>query len=269
MDKVNSSKGKVIYLSHGGGPLPILGDPSHDKMVKFMQGLSQKLGNFSAVVVFSAHWEEDNFAIQNGDKPSILYDYYGFPQVAYKITYPCSGNPILAEKIAQLLYDNGLAHSLDKDRPYDHGSYIPLLLMYPNYVMPVIQISLHSSLDPLAHLRLGKALQPLLGENILFIGSGFSFHNMRKFDFAGGENVDTVNDSFQDSLIDVCTAGNDKKQVWDRLVKWKELPGAKYCHPREEHLVPLFVCAGLGESPGKVVFDDYILGKRAVAFLWE
>ena len=168
------NKSQIIYFSHGGGPLPILGDPTHEAMVTFMKDLPTQLRRPEAIVVFSAHWEENTVTIQSGETPGMLYDYYGFPEEAYQITYPCRGNKPLAEKIADLLSQSSIDCRLDPQRPYDHGSYIPLMMMYPEADIPVIQISLHHGLNPVTHLQIGKALRPLLEDNLLFIGSGFS-----------------------------------------------------------------------------------------------
>ena len=270
MNKDNlNHNGQIIYLSHGGGPLPILDDPTHDKMIQFMKDLPYKIKKPDSIIVISAHWEEDMITIQSGSEPDMMYDYYGFPEAAYSIHYPCKGDPNLALKIAGIFKENGIVYRLDDNRPYDHGAYIPLKMMYPNADIPVLQISLHHNLDPLTHLNLGKALRPLLEENILIIGSGFSFHNMRQFDFDGKNIEDVRNNEFQDKLIDICCSEKDEGKKVAYFTNWEGIPGARYAHPREEHLLPLLVCAGLSKDVGTKVFDNYILGKRATAFLWE
>lgn len=268
-ENISKQQGQVIYFSHGGGPLPILNDPSHNKMIQFMIKLPTIIRKPDSIVVFSAHWEEDVVAIQSGNEPDIMYDYYGFPEAAYKLKYPCKGNKELALRIAELFQKNRIDHRLDEKRPYDHGSYIPLKMMYPDADIPVIQISLKHNLDSFTHLNMGKALRPLLAENILVIGSGFSFHNMGRFDWEGRNLEDQLNNEFQDKLIEICCGEKDEEVKWEYLTKWKDFPGARYCHPREEHLLPLLVCAGLAKDIATKVFDDYILGKRATAFLWE
>lgn len=260
---------QIIYLSHGGGPLPLLGDPSHEKMIQFMKNLPHKIKKPDSIIVISAHWEENIVTIQSGNEPDIMYDYYGFPEAAYNIKYPCKGNPNLALKIADLFKKNGIEYTLDDSRPYDHGSYVPLKMMYPDADIPVLQISLNHNLDPSTHLNIGKALQPLLEENILIIGSGFSFHNMRQFDFEGKDIDDPLNNEFQDKLIEICSIEKNEEKKIDFFKNWKNITGARYCHPREEHLLPLLVCVGLSKNNGVKVFDDYILGKRAIAILWK
>ena len=143
-------------------------------------------------------------------------------------------------------------------------------LMYPDADIPSIQVSLVKGLDPATHLEVGKALRELMTENILVIGSGFSFHNMQAFSWEGDRSVDQPNDAFQDWLVETCTVLPSGAEREQRLVLWEEAPGARYCHPREEHLLPLHVCVGTaGEDKRAMkIFDDYILGKRSVAFQW-
>lgn len=267
-EEVSFNRGQIIYISHGGGPMPILGDPTHKKMIEFMEQLPKSIHEPDVIIVFSAHWEEDVVTIQSGHTPDLVYDYYGFPEAAYTIKYPCKGDKNLAKRIGNLFKENGIDYYLDDQRPYDHGAYIPLKLMYPQANIPVIQISLNHNLHALDHLKLGKALRPLMTENILFIGSGFSFHNMSKFDFSGKNEKDSDNDAFQNSLIEICCDKIPEEKQWDKLISWQAIQGARYCHPREEHLLPLMICMGLSNVPGKVIFDDYILGKRATGFLW-
>ena len=261
-------KMQIIYFSHGGGPMPLLGDLSHEQMVRFMKELPEKIEPPDAILVFSAHWEESIVTIQSNPQPQLVYDYYGFPKEAYAIEYPCKGNEVLAREIGDLLEKADIKCSLDNQRPYDHGSYIPLKLMYPNADIPVIQVSLNHNLDARTHLKIGKALQALVHENVLIIGSGFSFHNMREYDFSGINTEDLKNNAFQEKLIHLCCNEKDEKNKWDQASEWETFPAARYCHPREEHLMPLFVCLGASQRPGIKIFDDYIAGKRATAFYW-
>jgi 4,5-DOPA dioxygenase extradiol len=258
----------IIYFSHGGGPLPILGDASHQAMIAFMQALPDQLERPEAVVVISAHWEERVATVLGHRAPGMLYDYYGFPPEAYQIDYPAPGNPGLAEKIAALLNESGIAAQIDPERGFDHGLFIPMTMMYPQADIPMLQLSLVRGLNPAQHIALGRALRRLPSDKFLIIGSGFSFHNMRAFSWQGPVRPDPRNDAFQNWLIDVCTGPHSREEREKQLVEWEEAPHARYCHPREEHLLPLHVCLGLADKPGEVVFDDHILGKRAVAFKW-
>jgi aromatic ring-opening dioxygenase catalytic subunit (LigB family) len=238
-------------------------------MVDFLKALPSRLHKPETIVVISAHWEEHETTVLSSLNPPLLYDYYGFPPKSYAIAYPALGNPVLAKKIVSLLELAGIPAHVDEKRGFDHGVFVPLKLMYPQADIPVVQISLLHSLDSARHLALGKALTSLLDENILCIGSGFSFHNMGSFFWEGGQKKDRENDAFQDWLIETCTADLTQQEREQKLLHWDQAPFARYCHPREEHLLPLHVCSSLAKGPAKVIFDDYILGKRSLAFLWQ
>ncbi|MEI7847376.1 MAG: class III extradiol ring-cleavage dioxygenase [Chloroflexota bacterium] len=262
------NKAQVIYMGHGGGPLPLLGDASHKKMIDFIIQLPQTLKKPDAILVISAHWKENNPTIQSSPNPAMFYDYYGFPEKAYEIKYPAPGNPELANKIDKLLQANKISSRLDQTRGFDHGLFIPLSLMYPEADIPAIQLSLIQGLNPAEHIALGQALNALMSENILVIGSGFSFHNMRGFFGAANDGTDPANDLFQNWLIETCVSPMLQSERENRLINWQNAPSARYCHPREEHLLPLHVCFGMAGTQAKLIFDDKILGKRNVSFLW-
>lgn len=260
--------GNVVYLSHGGGPLPLLGDPGHQKMVRFMKDLPSHFESPEAVIIISAHWEENVAKVTSSAQPPLLYDYYGFPHETYQVTYPVPGNPALAEQVVSLLEGNGIPSAAEPSRGLDHGAFIPMKLSYPDASIPTIQLSLIKGLDPALHFDLGTALRPLLERNVLFIGSGFSFHNMRAFNWQGENPPDEKNEAFQNHLIDTYTRQHTSQERKSAVLEWEEAPHARYCHPREEHLLPLFVCAGLSDKPGNLIFNDYIMGKRSIAIRW-
>ena len=260
---------QLVYLSHGGGPLPILGDPGHAAMIEFMKRLGAQLPRPSRILVVSAHWEERVATVQGAAVPEMYYDYYGFPPESYEITYPAPGSPDLATRIARLLADSGIDCAVDPERGFDHGLFIPLMMMCPEADIPSLQLSLLRGLDPRAHIELGRALAGLMPDDLLVVGSGFSFHNMAAFDFRMLNAPDARNDTFQDWLIEVGTGATSQAERERQLVDWESAPSARYCHPREEHLLPLHVCVGMAGRPGEVAFDDYIAGKRAVALLWS
>ena len=263
-------RAQIVYFCHGGGPLPILGDPSHKAMVDFMTQLPSQLVRPDAILVISAHWEENVTTLLGAQNPAMFYDYYGFPDKAYEITYSASGSPELADTVAGLLKKDNIAARIDRQRGFDHGLFIPLKLMYPEADIPCLQLSLVRGLDPAAHIALGKSLRGLMSENILVIGSGFSFHNIGAFFGQDSGAPDPANEAFQDWLIETCTSPSlDQSEREQRLIKWEKAPFARYCHPREEHLLPLHVCLGMAGEPAKVVFNDRIMSKRGVAFLWQ
>ena len=259
----------VLFLPHGGGPLPLLGDVNHQEMLKFMQEIIPSLGTPESILIISAHWEEELVTITSGKNPSLIYDYYGFPEESYQLKYPAPGDPVLAHKIANLLQENGIESKLSEQRGFDHGVFVPLKILFPEANIPCVQLSLLNNLDPESHLKIGKALSKLRSENTLIIGSGLSFHNMQSL-MAQGNSIDQKNEEFELWLNDTCTNGNYSTSVREqKLIKWSEAPFARYCQPREEHLLPLHFCAGAGGSAAKLVFDGKIMGKKTSAFLWN
>jgi len=264
----NSNKAQVVFFSHGGGPLPILGDSGHKAMVNFMQQLPLQLKKPDAIIVISAHWEESTVTVLGSQTTSMFHDYYGFPDEAYEIKYPAPGSPDLARRIADSLMKNKISARIDFERGFDHGLFIPLKLMYPQANIPSLQISLLRGLDPGKHIDLGNGLNEFMNENILIIGSGFSFHNLGAFSWEGINTPDPANDEFQSWLIELCTGSISQSERERRLMEWQKAPFARYCHPREEHLMPVHVCLSAANKQAALIFNDYIMGKKAVAFLW-
>jgi aromatic ring-opening dioxygenase catalytic subunit (LigB family) len=171
----------VLFLSHGGGPLPLLGDSAHLEMVECLRNIASKLNKPSAILVISAHWEENIPTITAGDNPPLIYDYYDFPEESYHIKYPCLGQPELAASIHKQLNSAGIQSNLDKNRGFDHELFIPLKIMFLDTDIPCVQLSLLNNLDSEKHIAIGEALRDLDFSDLLVVGSGFSFHNMRQF----------------------------------------------------------------------------------------
>ncbi|MFH2123717.1 MAG: class III extradiol ring-cleavage dioxygenase [Pseudomonadota bacterium] len=249
--------------------MPLLGELSHQEMVAGLQKIVTLLPKPSAIVLISAHWEEEQATVTSGTNPALLYDYSGFPQESYEIKYPAPGKPTLAREICNLLGKKGRQAVLNEKRGFDHGLFVPLKIMYPDADIPCVQLSLLKNLDPDEHIELGKALTGLQEENILIIGSGFSFHNMRAFFSPSTEAIDSMNESFEQWLIETCSSPvlNENERE-ERLINWERAPAARFCHPREEHLLPLHVCYGVAQSPAKHVFPWQVLGRRVSAYLW-
>lgn len=259
----------VLFVSHGGGPMPLLGDPGHQDMVDRLTELAADLRKPSAILVISAHWEEAIPTITSGTTPSLIYDYYGFPSEAYKIEYPCPGEPVLAQQVAQALDQAGIQARLDDQRGLDHGAFVPLKLMYPEAKIPCIQLSLVNTLDASTHLAIGRALQALDYDNLLVLGSGFSFHNMRAFFAAPTPEIQARNLAFEDWLEQTCGDSSlSEPERAKRLADWEQAPHARFCHPREEHLLPLHVCYGLANKACDRHIAATILGKQSGMFYW-
>ena len=248
--------------------MPVMGDPSHRNMVEFLERLAPGLPEYDEILVISAHWEAEIPTVYSEANQKLLYDYYGFPEKTYRLKYPTISNSELTELLFDYLRESGIEAGADTTRGLDHGVFVPLMLMYPKGGMPVTQLSLIRGLNAQKHIDLGRALKPLLDRNILIIGSGFSFHNMQHYNMST-DIEDEKNNQFQDWLIDTCSRVEGEDELFSRLSAWQDAPNARYCHPREEHLLPLHVCAGLSGTEAELVFDDYIAGKRSVAFRWQ
>ena len=266
---MNNKPASVLFIPHGGGPLPLLGNSQHAELVSFLEGLGPSLVKPAAIVVISAHWEAAVPTLTASASPSLIYDYTGFPEAAYRIRYPAPGAPELASQIRQLLEDGGIRAELDDERGFDHGVYVPLKLIYPNAGIPCVQLSLVHGLEPELHIRIGECLSTLRQQGILVLGSGFSFHNMRAFSLRGNAAPDPMNAGFEDWLEETCTRPDlTEKQRRARLIDWAAAPHARYCHPREEHLLPLHICYGAAGPAAARAFRLRVLGKQTSAFLW-
>jgi len=259
----------IIYIPHGGGPLPLIDEANNKNLNTYLRSIPQTLERPDAIVVISAHWEESVISITASEKPSLLFDYYGFPPETYEYEYPAPGHPQLAKRAAGLLNEAGIEARLDDERGLDHGVFIPLLLMYPDADIPCIQISLSESLDADLHVRIGKALAALKTENILVLGSGFSFHNMRAL-MSNDTTEIPENLAFEQWLAETCGDRNlSEAEREQRLTQWEQAPGARFSHPREEHLLPLQVCYGMAGGPAEVSYQkttvNYIVSS---AYRW-
>ena len=260
----------VLYFPHGGGPLPLLEEPGHAAMNAFLRGFPETIARPDAIVVVSAHWEQPVVSVTSASSPGLLFDYYGFPPETYEYEYPAPGQPELAARVHGLLDAAGIEARLDAERGFDHGLFVPLLLMYPEAEIPCIQVSLHDSLDAELHLQIGRALAPLSDDNLLILGSGFSFHNLRELMSKKDTEIDPRNRAFEDWLARTMSdtgLGEDERER--RLAGWTEAPEARFCHPREEHLLPLQVCYGIAQQPAATVFQEPVAGYIASAYRWD
>lgn len=260
----------VLYLPHGGGPLPLLGDPAHTDLIAFLSTIGRQLPQPDAIVLVSAHWEASVPTLTGNPAPGVMHDYGGFPPAAYAIAYDAPGAPRLAADIQRRLGLAGTTAAIDPDRPFDHGMFVPMTLMFPIADIPCVQLSLVKGLDPEVHLRIGEQLGELRDANVMVIGSGFSFHNMRAF-FANDPASARAADAFDAWLVETTTgAALSPEERRSRLVDWVSAPQARACHPREEHLLPLHVCSGTaGHDRAELVFNAPVLGHRVSGLLWS
>jgi aromatic ring-opening dioxygenase catalytic subunit (LigB family) len=253
---MQSQRLPALFLPHGGGPWPFvegLGAPGENAALAAYLGQLPALlpSPPRALLVISAHWEAALPTVMTAPHPALFFDYYGFPPESYRLTWPAPGDPELAARVQALLGAAGLTSARDDGRGFDHGTFVPLKVAFPAADVPAIQLSLLSSLDPAAHLAMGRALQPLRDEGVLLIGSGMSYHNMRGF---GSERGLAASETFDAWLREAALAEPARRDA--ELTRWSEAPAARAAHPREEHLLPLMVVAGAaGADRGRLGFD--------------
>jgi aromatic ring-opening dioxygenase catalytic subunit (LigB family) len=237
----------TYFISHGGGPWPWLEGEfrrRHGGLEASLQAIAPGLpARPQAIVMVSGHWEEPQFSVMASARPPMLYDYSGFPEHTYQISYPAPGSPELARRVQQLLQDAGFAAALDGKRGFDHGAFVPLSVMFPDAAIPVVQLSLRSDYDPAAHFEAGRAVSRLRSEAILIVGSGLSYHNLRHFSERGAEASRDFDRWLSDTL-----AESDPVTRRARLELWTAAPAAREAHPIEDHLLPLMVAAGAAEN---------------------
>lgn len=256
------------FIPHGGGPCFFMEwNPPHawNRMADFLKNVASTLPRTpKAIVMVSAHWLAAEVTVTSGAKPELIYDYYGFPPHTYELTYPAPGAPALAAEIVKTLGTAGIASASDTQRGFDHGMFIPLKLIFPQANIPVVQLSLNDSLDPEQQLVTGRALEALRDQDVLIIGSGMSFHNMRAY---GNPAYGPVSDGF-DAWLTKAVESNPQER-YHLLSNWAQAPGARDCHPvrAEEHLLPLMTVAGAaGDDMGRKVFCDRVLETTLSAY---
>jgi len=258
------------FIPHGGGPCFFMEcNPSDawDKMANFLKGLASTLPEKPrAIVVVSAHWLEATVSVTGTQNPELIYDYYGFPAHTYELKYPAKGDPKLEQEIVKTLEAAHIPAKVDPSRGFDHGLFIPMMLMFPDADIPVIQLSLNSNLDPQTQMNLGQALEKLRDDGVLIIGSGMSFHNMRGY---GNPQFGPISDEFDNWLTKAVEA--EPAQRNKALANWASAPFARQCHPprQEEHLLPLMVVAGAAsQDNGQKVFSDRVMETTLSAFVF-
>ncbi|WP_031514264.1 dioxygenase [Streptomyces sp. NRRL F-5123] len=250
----------ALYLSHGAPPLA--DDPLWPGQ---LAGWAADLPRPRAVLVVSAHWEDAPLAIGATTTVPLVYDFWGFPEHYYQVTYPAPGAPELAEDVRKLLRRVGSPVQDVPDRGLDHGAYVPLVEMFPDADVPVLQVSM-PTLDPVGLLEIGRRLAPLRDEGVLIVGSGFFTHNLAALRHAGSQPP-----AWSAEFDDWGHRALDAQDV-DALLDFERTsPAGRLAHPRTEHFAPLFVTLGAAESElgnQRSIIDGFWMGlaKRSVQF---
>jgi len=255
-----------LYIPHGGGPCFFMDwDPpdTWNRMRDWLAGLIDTLpARPDKLLVVSAHWECGLPTVTTAPAPELYFDYYGFPPHTYELTWPAPGDPALAARVGELLDAAGIPCEAEAARGYDHGVFVPMKVAVPGADIPTVALSLHHSLDPAVHLAIGRALMPLRSEGVLIVGSGMSFHNLRALRVDGAVPESVAFDDWLSAAMEGPAAERDAA-----LAGWEAAPGARVCHPREEHFIPICVASGAAyDRPGKKLFSDQVVGGQVSAF---
>ncbi len=270
-DQAGTGRMPVFYIPHGAGPCFFMDwnpPDAWDGMAGFLRGIAATLpARPSAILLVSGHWLAPQFSLTGHARPPLVFDYYGFPAHTYELTYPAPGDPELAGQVAARLAKAGMSADVDAERGFDHGVFIPLKLMFPGADIPVVQLSLHRDLDPVAHLEAGRTLAELRDAGVLVVGSGMSFHNMRGY---GDPRYTPLSARFDDWLTDAIEGLAARRG--ELLRDWSMAPHARDCHPpgAEEHFLPLLVAAGAaGDAQGRKVYSEQVMGTIISGFRFD
>jgi 4,5-DOPA dioxygenase extradiol len=254
----------VLFLSHGAPPL------ADDALwTRQLAGWSSALARPQSILMVSAHWESAPITLSSTTGAPLLYDFWGFPQRYYEVRYAAPSAPSLAASAERLLHEAGLVTARDETRGLDHGAYVPLVEMYPDADVPVVQLSL-PTLAPRSLFAIGRVLAPLRDEGTLVVGSGFTTHNLAWFHPANPSDgpAPSASAEFDQWAAEAMAAGEV-----DALLDFaRRAPAATVAHPRTEHWAPLYVALGAAYGGGSLenrsVIDGfwYGLSKRSWQF---
>ncbi|MBO1360132.1 dioxygenase [Acetobacter sacchari] len=256
----------VLFAPHGGGPCFFMDQPViWDRMAAYLRGLAATLPQRPrAILVVSGHWETERPTVTSSAAPPLIYDYYGFPEHTYHLQYPAPGSPELAAQVRSLLSAAGIANDEDPERGFDHGVFIPFLLAFGDADIPVVELSLREDMSAAEEVRIGAALQSLRDDNVLIVATGMTYHNLRQFRQSDPLSAD-ASQAFDAWLAKAVEAEPEERNA--ALLRWEAAPGARQCHPREEHLLPLMFAAGAaGADLGKRDYSDVVMGKAMSGF---
>ena len=241
-----------LYISHGSPMLALEPGASGPALAR----LAAELPKPKAIVIVSAHWESNELLVSGNPQPETWHHFGGFPKVLFEVQNPAPGDPRLAAEVAELLKTAGFAARIDSNRPFDHGVWVPLSLMYPQADIPIVQVSLPTRGGPALQTRVGHALASLREHGVLLIGSGSITHNLRELDWhAGPESVEPWARAFRDWMIEKLAA-NDEDALHDYRA---QAPNAVRNHPSDEHLLPLYFARAAG-GPFSVAHQGFTMG---------
>ncbi|ENW78788.1 hypothetical protein F909_03750 [Acinetobacter sp. ANC 3929] len=239
-----------LFISHGSPMLAL----NPEQVGPALHRLGNNLPKPQAIVVMSAHWESQALEVNTSTRPQTWHDFRGFPAELYEIRYPAAGAPKLAEEILTRFAEAGIAAHANSTRPRDHGVWMPLLHMYPDADIPVIEISLPIQMNADEIYKIGQVLSPLREQQILLIGSGSITHNLAELSWQADADTPTWVSTFRNTVVSKLT-----HQDYDAVLDWPTLPYIQRNHPTLEHLAPLFFAMGTGHR-FNVVHSSFSMG---------
>lgn len=248
----------TLFISHGSPMLALEDAPT----TRFLRRIATEFSKPDAILIASAHWETGEPMVTGSAHPETIHDFQGFPKELYALRYLAPGNPLLAGRVQSLLAAAGFKASIDSVRGLDHGAWNPLLLMYPQADIPVIELSVQSARDARWHYRIGQTLAQLREENVLIIGTGNLTHNL--YEAFRGHHSETPPwvTEFAAWVAEHVAKGDVAS-----LLDWQSLaPHALKNHPTPEHFLPFFVALGAAGIPlrAKHLHEDMALGVLAM-----
>ena len=254
---------RALFVSHGA-PTMVLDRKSPARA--FLTDLGRRMERPRAVLCITAHWETDEATVGGAGKPDTIHDFHGFPDGLYELAYAAPGAPAVAARAASLLRAAGEGSRIDMKRGLDHGTWVPLMLMFPDADIPVAQLPVMPARGPAAHLEVGRILRPLLDDGVLIVGSGGAVHNLADFR-PGAEMPAPWAVAFEEWLVDAVTRGAAE----DVAAYREKAPDGAMAHPRDEHFLPLPVVMGAaGEGAAGTVlhrgFEHGSVGMAAFGF---
>lgn len=235
-----------LYVSHGA-PLFAVEAGSTGPALR---AWAQKQPQPSAIVVMSPHWMAPSPMVMSTPAPQTWHDFGGFPPELYTLQYPAPGHPALALEVQALLAGGGIEAGLDERRPFDHGAWVPLLHMYPEADVPVVQVALPTKAGPAQVYAIGRALRPLRERGVLLMGSGSMTHNLGEF-FGGEREPAPYVIEFRRWVEEKITQGDTAALLDYR----RQAPHAQRAHPSEDHFLPLFFALGAAADDAR---PDYL-----------
>ena len=255
----------TLFVSHGPPTILLMEGATTD----FLRSLGRQLPRPEGVLCVSAHWETVDPQITTASRHETIHD-FGGPRTLFEMTYDAPGDPKLAREATKLIQDDGIRIDADRERGLDHGAWVPLMMMYPDANIPVVQLSVQTEHDPEHHLKLGQALKPLREKGVLIIGSGGAVHNLKDIDQYQIDSTPPEYVTAFDAWLERKTSAGS---VPDLINFLHAAPDAGQAHPYPaEHFLSFFVPLGAAYegAVGRKIHHEFMFGTLSMAaYIWD